>query len=51
MRTGRCTCRSAGVTVGPVIGCGRGGETLSDEFGVPADELFDALRVHTDTAA
>jgi len=26
-------------------------ETLSEEFGVPAEELFDALRVHTDTAA
>jgi len=26
-------------------------ETLSEEFGVPADELFDALRVHTDVAA
>lgn len=26
-------------------------EDLSDEFGVPHDELLDALRVHTDTAA
>ena len=26
-------------------------ESLSEEFGVPVDELFDALRVHTDTAA
>lgn len=26
-------------------------ESLSEEFGVPTDELLDALRVHTDTAA
>jgi uncharacterized protein (DUF433 family) len=26
-------------------------DSLSEEFGVPANELFDALRVHTDTAA
>ncbi len=26
-------------------------DALSEEFGVPTDELLDALRVHTDTAA
>ncbi|MGH7747137.1 MAG: DUF433 domain-containing protein, partial [Candidatus Dormibacteria bacterium] len=26
-------------------------ESLSEEFGIPPAELFDALRVHTDTAA
>lgn len=30
---------------------GEGVDSLSKEFGVPPDELIDAIRVHTDTAA
>lgn len=33
------------------VKAGESVETLSEEFGIPPSELFDALRVHTDTAA
>ncbi|OLL73894.1 hypothetical protein Ae168Ps1_2279c [Pseudonocardia sp. Ae168_Ps1] len=45
---------SGAARVGVVLGRFKRGEPLdelSEEFGVPADELLDAIRVHTDTAA
>jgi uncharacterized protein (DUF433 family) len=45
---------SGGARVEVVLNRFKAGESidaLTDEFGIPADELFDALRVHLDAAA